>query len=37
MGRGVGELERLVGDLIQFATGARGEMVLRPAVGARGR
>jgi signal transduction histidine kinase len=32
MGRGVGELERLVGDLIQFATGARGQMVLRPAV-----
>jgi len=32
MGRGVSELERLVGDLIQFATGARGEMVLRPAV-----
>ncbi len=32
MGRGVGELERLVGDLIQFAVGARGEMVLRPAV-----
>ena len=31
MGRGVGELERLVGDLIQFATGSRGEMVLRPA------
>jgi signal transduction histidine kinase len=31
MGRGVGELERLVGDLIQFATGARGEMVMRPA------
>jgi signal transduction histidine kinase len=31
MGRGVTELERLVGDLIQFATGARGEMVLRPA------
>ena len=31
MGRGVSELERLVGDLIQFATGARGEMVLRPA------
>jgi len=31
MGRGVGELERLVGDLIQFAIGARGEMVLRPA------
>jgi signal transduction histidine kinase len=30
MGRGVSELERLVGDLIQFATGARGEMVLRP-------
>jgi len=29
MGRGVGELERLVGDLIQFATGARGDMVLR--------
>jgi len=32
MGRGVSELERLVGDLIQFATGARGQMVLRPAV-----
>ena len=32
MGRGVNELERLVGDLIQFATGARGEMVLRQAV-----
>ena len=32
MGRGVGELERLVGDLIQFAVGARGEMVLRPAM-----
>ena len=32
MGRGVAELERLVGDLIQFASGARGEMVLRPAV-----
>ncbi len=32
MGRGVGELERLVGDLIQFAVGARGEMVLRPEV-----
>jgi signal transduction histidine kinase len=31
MGRGVTELERLVGDLIQFATGARGEMVLRAA------
>ncbi len=31
MGRGVTELERLVGDLIQFATGARGEMVLRPS------
>jgi len=31
MGRGVSELERLVGDLIQFATGARGEMVLRLA------
>ena len=29
MGRGVDELERLVADLIQFATGARGEMVLR--------
>jgi len=29
MGRGIGELERLVADLIQFATGARGEMVLR--------
>jgi signal transduction histidine kinase len=32
MGRGVAELERLVGDLIQFASGARGEMVLRPAM-----
>ena len=32
MGRGVSELERLVGDLIQFATGARGQMVLRPAI-----
>jgi signal transduction histidine kinase len=31
MGRGVSELERLVGDLIQFATGTRGEMVLRTA------
>jgi signal transduction histidine kinase len=31
MGRGVAELERLVADLIQFATGARGEMVLRQA------
>jgi signal transduction histidine kinase len=31
MGRGASELERLIGDLIQFATGARGEMVLRPA------
>jgi signal transduction histidine kinase len=31
MGRGVAELERLVGDLIQFATGARGEMTLRLA------
>jgi signal transduction histidine kinase len=31
MGRGVNELERLVADLIQFATGARGEMVLRPS------
>jgi signal transduction histidine kinase len=31
MGRGVAELERLVGDLIQFATGARGAMVLRLA------
>ncbi|HNV02896.1 MAG TPA: ATP-binding protein [Vicinamibacterales bacterium] len=28
MGRGVAELERLVGDLIQFATGAKGEMAL---------
>jgi signal transduction histidine kinase len=28
----VNELERLVADLIQFATGARGEMVLRPSV-----
>ena len=32
MGRGVADLERLVGDLIQFATGARGEMVLRPTM-----
>jgi signal transduction histidine kinase len=32
MGRGVAELERLVGDLIQFASGARGEMVLRPTI-----
>jgi signal transduction histidine kinase len=32
MGRGVSELERLVGDLIQFATGARGQMVLQPSV-----
>lgn len=31
MGRGVAELDRLVGDLIQFATGARGEMALRLA------
>jgi len=31
MGRGVGELERMVADLIQFATGARGEMVLHQA------
>jgi signal transduction histidine kinase len=31
MGRGIGELERLVADLIQFATGARGEMVLHLA------
>jgi signal transduction histidine kinase len=31
MGRGVAELERLIGDLIQFATGARGEMHLRLA------
>lgn len=30
MNRGVGDLERLVGDLIQFATGARGEMKLKP-------
>jgi signal transduction histidine kinase len=29
MGRGIAELERLVADLIQFATGARGEMALR--------
>ncbi len=29
MGRGIAELERLIGDLIQFATGARGEMHLR--------
>jgi signal transduction histidine kinase len=32
MGRGVAELERLVGDLIQFATGARGEMALQRSV-----
>ncbi len=32
MGRGVAELERLIQDLIQFATGARGEMILRPTV-----
>ncbi len=31
MGRGIAELERLIGDLIQFATGARGEMTLRLA------
>lgn len=31
MGRGVAELERLVADLIQFATGARGEMNLQLA------
>jgi signal transduction histidine kinase len=31
MGRGVAELERLIGDLIQFASGARGEMRLRLA------
>lgn len=31
MGRGVSELERLVADLIQFATGARGEMNLQLA------
>lgn len=31
MGRGVAELNRLIGDLIQFATGARGEMQLRLA------
>ncbi|MCX6544798.1 MAG: ATP-binding protein [Acidobacteria bacterium] len=31
MGRGISELERLVADLIQFATGARGEMTLRQA------
>jgi signal transduction histidine kinase len=31
MGRGITELERLVADLIQFATGARGEMALRLA------
>lgn len=29
MGRGIAELERLVADLIQFASGARGEMILR--------
>lgn len=29
--RSVSELERLVGDLIQFATGARGQMVLCPS------
>ncbi|MCX6553202.1 MAG: HAMP domain-containing sensor histidine kinase [Acidobacteria bacterium] len=32
MERGVADLERLVGDLIQFASGARGEMALRPTV-----
>lgn len=31
MGRGAQELERLISDLIQFASGARGEMVLRLA------
>jgi signal transduction histidine kinase len=31
MGRGIAELERLVADLIQFASGARGEMILRRA------
>ncbi|MFO7693060.1 MAG: HAMP domain-containing sensor histidine kinase [Vicinamibacterales bacterium] len=31
MARGVCELDRLVGDLIQFAAGARGQMVLRLA------
>lgn len=31
MGRGIAELERLIGDLIQFATGERGEMRLRLA------
>lgn len=36
MGRGVAELERLVADLIQFATGARGEMVLHQAATAAG-
>jgi signal transduction histidine kinase len=30
--RGVADLERLVGDLIQFASGARGEMSLREGV-----
>jgi signal transduction histidine kinase len=29
MGRGIGELERLIADLIQFASGTRGEMLLR--------
>ncbi|MEI6667841.1 MAG: HAMP domain-containing sensor histidine kinase [Acidobacteriota bacterium] len=36
MGRGIMELERLVADLIQFATGARGEMVLHKASTAAG-
>jgi signal transduction histidine kinase len=31
MGRGAAELDRLIGDLIQFASGARGEMHLRLA------
>jgi len=31
IGRGAQELERLIGDLIQFATGARGEMSLEQA------
>jgi hypothetical protein len=31
MGRGIAELDHLIGDLIQFATGVRGEMQLRLA------
>ncbi len=36
MGRGVEELEQLIVDLIQFASGARGEMLLRPTAFALG-